>query len=105
MEEHALHFRQAERRDFDVVYDLYMDQDSNPFLTYDPMGKADFQKIFDSLLPTATLYVAASRNEVIATWRLIPKTDRQQHTVYLGGFSIKSSWKGKGIGTRVLQHI
>lgn len=105
MMEETLQYRLAEARDLDAVYELYMDKESNPFLTYDPMGKEAFQKIFEGLLPAQTVFVAAAGGEVIATYRLISKTDRQQHTWYLGGFSIKSSWKGKGMGTKVLQHI
>lgn len=105
MLQETLQYRFAGSRDLDAVYDLYMDRDSNPFLTYDQMTKEAFREIFDGLLPTQTLFVAAAADEVVATFRLVPKTDRQKYTVYLGGFSIKSSWKGKGIGTRVLQHI
>lgn len=105
MGDEALQYRLADAGDLEAVYDLYMDKDSNAFLTYDPMPKEGFQKIFDGLLPTKTLFVATAGNEVIATYRLIPKSDRQRHTVYLGGFSIKSSCKGRGIGSKVLQHI
>jgi putative acetyltransferase len=100
-----LQYRLAEDGDLNAVYDLYMDAGSNPFLTYDLMPKEEFQKIFEGLLPSKTLFVATAGIEVVATYRLVPKTDRQKHTVYLGGFSIKSSWKGRGIGTQVLQHI
>lgn len=100
-----MQYRLANANDFESVYDLYMDQDSNPFLTYDTMPKESFQKIFDGLLPTRTLFVTLAGSEVVGTYRLIQKTDRQKHTVYLGGFSIKGSWKGRGIGTRMLEHI
>ena len=100
-----LRHRLAADPDFEAVYYLYMDEASNPFLTYDPMAQEDFKPIFKELLQTKTLFVALLENEVVATYRLIPKTARQAHSLYLGGFAIQSSHKGKGIGTKVLQQI
>ena len=101
----TLKYRLASEKDFDAVYDLYMDKESNPYLTYDPMDRKAFEKVFEELLKTNTLYVAELDNETIGCYRLIPKTFRQAHIIYLGGFVIKSSLKGKGIGTKVLSHI
>ena len=92
-------------KDVEAVYDLYMDEASNPYLTYDPMAREDFDRIFQELLPTNTLYVAESGHDVIATYRLIPKKDRQAHTIYLGGFAVSHSVKGRGIGTKILDYI
>jgi putative acetyltransferase len=36
---------------------------------------------------------------------LIPKKDRQAHTIYLGGFVVDHFMKGKGIGTKILSYI
>jgi RimJ/RimL family protein N-acetyltransferase len=82
-----------------------MDEESNPFLTYDPMPKEDFETIFDELLLTGTLYVAELNNEVVGTYRLIRKSYRQADTVYLGGFAVNSTHKGKGFGRQMLEHI
>jgi RimJ/RimL family protein N-acetyltransferase len=101
----SLTYRPATEADFNAVYDLYMDETSNIYLTYDPMSKKDFLPIYHKVLATNTMYVAELDKEVIATYRLIPKTDRQAATIYLGGFSVKPSLKGKGIGTKILTHI
>ena len=97
--------RIATLNDFDIVHSLYMDDYANAYLTYDPMSKEAFKPIFESVVNTQTLYVVEENGEVIATYRLIPKTDRQQHTVYLGGFTIKDSARGKGMGSKVLAGI
>lgn len=97
--------RLASLQDLNAVYDLYMDESSNSYLTYDPMDRPEFRKIYDELLKTETLFVVEENGEIIATYRLIPKENRQAHTVYLGGFVIKSGLKGRGIGTRVLTHV
>lgn len=97
--------RLASGRDIDSVYDLYMEETSNPYLTYDPMDRNAFRSIYAELLKSQTLYVVQADNEVIAVYRLIPKTDRQAHTIYLGGFTIKKELQGKGLGTQILVHI
>ena len=97
--------RLAKNNDFEIVYDLYMDEYANAYLTYDPMSKKEFKPIFESLLQTQTLYVVEENKEVIATYRLVSFTDRQQHTVHLGGFTIKNGSQGKGIGAKILSDI
>jgi hypothetical protein len=42
-----LSYRLATSKDFDAIYQMYMDEQSNPFLTYDPMEKQDFKVIYD----------------------------------------------------------
>jgi RimJ/RimL family protein N-acetyltransferase len=98
--------RLANPRDFNSVYDLYMDEYANAYLTYDPMSKEDFLSIFRELLASGTLYVVQDDvEETIATYRLVPYTARQQHTVHLGGFTIKNGSQGKGIGAQILSDI
>ena len=97
--------RLARPEDFEIVYDLYMEKEANPFLTYDPMTKESFKRIYDSVLSTHTLFVVEVDSEVIATFRLIPKTDRQAHTLYLGGFTILQKLRGMGWGIRILDQI
>ena len=100
-----LNYRFASQGDVDAVYHLFMDEASNPYLTYDPMDRESFKKIYDGLLDTGTLYVVETGAMVIGSFRLIAKQDRQAHTVYLGGFVVDSSMKGQGIGTRILRYI
>ena len=97
--------RLAKANDFKAVYDLYMDEYANAYLTYDPMSKEAFKPIYESVLSTQTLYVVEQNGEVVATYRLIPKTDRQKHTVYLGGFTIKDTSRRKGLASQILSEI
>ena len=101
----ALRYRLASQRDLDAVYELYMNENANPFLTYDPMEMEEFKTIYNELLSSNTLFVAELKNEVIGTFRLVRKTHRQSDTVYLGGFAVKASQKGKGFGKAMLDHI
>jgi RimJ/RimL family protein N-acetyltransferase len=95
----------ASQNDFTAVYDLYMDEAANKYLTYDPMSREDFSPIYNQLLQTDTLYVVKKDDDIIATYRLISKTDRQAHVCYLGGLTIKNSMQGKGLGKEILSSI
>ena len=82
-----------------------MEEKANPFLTYDPMPEKDFEHIYKKLLKTDTLFVVTDADAIIATYRLIPKTDRQAHIVYLGSFAVRKDQQGRGIGKKILDHI
>jgi|SRR5687768_6046859 RimJ/RimL family protein N-acetyltransferase len=97
--------RLASAQDFENIYDLYMEESANPYLTYDLMSKQDFTIIYAKLLETGTVFLVENKKMVIATYRLISKTDRQAHTVYLGSFTIKKDFQGRGFGGRILEHI
>jgi putative acetyltransferase len=97
--------RLASIQDFESIYDLYMEESANPYLTYDPMSKDDFQKIYTGLLKTETLFVAEHEGSIISTYRLISKADRQVHTVYLGSFTIQKDFQGKGFGKKILEDV
>ncbi|ANE49162.1 GNAT family N-acetyltransferase [Flavisolibacter tropicus] len=97
--------RLAQPSDFDFIYDIYMDEEANPQLTFDPMGREAFKTIYDGLLQTHTLYVAEEDGERVGTYRLIPKQYRQAHILYLGSFGVQPTDKGKGYGYRILEEI
>jgi hypothetical protein len=96
-----LNHRLAEKKDLAVVYDLYMDTDANSFLTFDPMSISAFENIYDSMLADKNIFVTELDNQIISTFRLIRKSNRQSHILYLGGFTVKTSVSGKGIGSEI----
>lgn len=93
------------QNDFEALYNLYMDESANAYLTYDPMPTEEFNVVFNELLATATVYAVEWNNEVVATYRLVNNKYRQSHIIYIGSFAVKSNMKGKGIGTNILRHI
>ena len=97
--------RLAQIIDFDFVYDIYMDEEANPYLTFDYMEREAFTEIYSRLLQTNTLYIAEDEGERVGTYRLIPKENRQAHCLYLGSFGVKPSAKGKGYGYRILEAL
>ena len=100
-----LNHRFAQITDLESVYDLYMDSSANPYLTFDQMSVSEFLIIYQAMISDQTLFVVEFENTVIATYRLITKSHRQAHIIYLGGFTVKSSLKGKGFGFQILEHI
>ena len=100
-----MNYRLATLNDIDIVYDLYMDKLANPYLTFDEMEREKFVGVYVRLLQSATLYVVELEQEIISTYRLIPKENRQAHTWYLGSFTIKNTMQGRGLGMQVLEHI
>lgn len=100
-----INFRPATGKDLADIYALYMDEEANRFLTYDPMPLEAFVSLYKELLDSGTLYVMEIDNQVVGTYRLIRKSARQAHILYLGGFTIKHSEKGKGLGKLALSHI
>ena len=97
--------RLATLKDIDAIFELYMDKAANPYLTYDEMERDKFVDIYVGLLQSATLFVVELDHEIISTYRLIPKENRQAHTWYLGSFTIKKKLQGRGLGLLVLEHI
>jgi putative acetyltransferase len=91
--------------DFDFIYEVYMDENANPFLTFDPMEREVFKTIYTNILQTNTLFIAEDNGLRVATYRLIPKQHRQAHCLYLGSFAVLPSVKGKGYGYCILEAI
>ena len=100
-----MNYRPAAIKDGQIIYQLYMEESANPFLTYDYMNEKDFEPLYKKLFKTGTLFVAEENKEIIATYRLIPKTDRQAHIVYLGSFTTRKDRQGRGYGKQILDHI
>lgn len=100
-----LNYRHAKTKDFESVFNLYMEDTANQFLTFDPMPLQEFSPIYNSMLHEGNLFVVEFGEEVIATYRLIQKTHRQSHIAYLGGFTVKRSHTGKGFGFAILDQL
>lgn len=97
--------RLVNAQDFGSIYSLYMDAYSNAFLTYDMMEEEDFYKIYLPLVQTKTVYAVEDNHHIVATYRLVPKTDRQAHILYLGSFAVVKDMQGQGSGSMILQQI
>lgn len=101
----TLSYRLVEKEDVRSVFDLYMEPTANPFLTFDPMPFEKFIPVFDDMFNEKNLFVVTSESNIVATYRLIRKTHRQSHVLYLGGFTVNGERKGRGLGYEILEHI
>src|SRR5688500_16111289 len=100
-----LQFRMATEADQKRIFQLYMDEKANPYLTYDPMPEDAFSPLFTELLTTKTLFVVIDNGRIAGTFRLIPKFHRQSHIVYIGSFVIDPEMQGKVIGSKSMEFI
>ncbi len=95
----------AAREHFDFIYELYMHPLTNPYLLYEPMGKKEFQPIFEDLQKQAVLYVYSDNGKDTGMFKLVPYTHRTSHVAYPGGLAVHPSLSGKGQGYKMLQEI
>jgi RimJ/RimL family protein N-acetyltransferase len=100
-----LKHRGAHIDDLQQIYNLYMDEEANPFLTFDPMSLEMFTPVFKSMLSDNTLLVCEHDTSLVATYRLLQKTHRQAHIWYLGGFTVSRLFQGKGFGSEILEYV
>ena len=91
--------------DFDYIYQLYMNEEVNPYLLYEMMSKNEFQPIFNALLNEQVLYLYLNEGEVIGMCKLIRQKYRCDHVMYLGGLAIHPLHAGKGFGIKIIQEI
>jgi len=91
--------------DFEVVYSIYMDEQNNPFMTFEIMSRDDFLPIFQQMLAASDLYVYEICGEVAAVYRIIRKQFRISHIAYFGSFAMHPAYRGRGNGRRVMLDI
>jgi len=97
--------KKATNKDFNFIYELYMNPEINPFLLYDTMEKEEFQPIFDELMAQNQLFIYESENQRIGMFKLVFQKHRDAHKVYLGGVAVHTSFMGKGFGKKMLNEI
>ena len=97
--------RKITSKDFDFIYNLYMDPQVNPYLLYEQMDIATFKPIFSDLLKKGIIFIYEDEQVPVGMFKLVPETHRSSHVVYLGGLAIDPNFSGKGAGTDMLQAI
>lgn len=97
--------RKATINDFDYIYGLYMDNQINPYLLYEPMQRAEFRPIFNDLVEKGVKYIFSDGVNDIGMFKLVPLTYRTSHICYLGGVAIHPDFGGKGLGLKMMNEI
>ena len=97
--------RPATTDDFSFIYGLYMHQEINPFLLYEPMDVETFQPIFNELVADKVLFVFCVQDAPTGMFKLVQLKHRAAHIAYLGGVAIDPVFAGKSYGTRMFEEI
>lgn len=97
--------RKATRHDFEAVYQIYMDPDNNPFMSYELMDREEFEPLFAEMIDSGELYVYELEGRIAASYKVTRRAHRMSHIAYLGGFAVHPEFRGRGIGSRVLNDL
>jgi RimJ/RimL family protein N-acetyltransferase len=97
--------RETTRKDFDHVYEIYMDETVNPYVNFEIMSKETFQPIFDKMIERGGFQVYEQEGEVISALVVSRFQHRLKHLAYFGAFGIRRFHQGKGIGTKIMQEL
>ena len=97
--------REIARKDFDQVYEIYMDETVNPYVNFEIMSKEVFHPIFDEMIKRGGLQVYELEGEVISALVVSRFQHRLKHLAYIGAFGIKRRYQGRGIGTKIMQEL
>ncbi len=97
--------RGVEKKDFDQVYEIYMDETVNPYVNFEIMSKEAFHPIFVEMIERGGLQVYELEGEVISALVVSRFQHRLKHLAYIGAFGIKRPHQGRGIGTKIMQAL
>lgn len=98
--------RDVATTDFDLIYDIYMDESVNPFMHYEPMDKDAFLDVFDELMRRDYFWVFQDDNDDdcgMASVKL--GTGRTAHIAEIGSLAVKKAEQGKGLGKIIIEQI
>jgi putative acetyltransferase len=94
--------RAVTEKDFDVVYDIYMDESVNPFMCHGPMSKDSFREIFGGLLKHDYSWLCERDGMICGmcfAWR---GKGRIRHVATLLTLGIKAEFQGLGLGREIV---
>jgi ribosomal protein S18 acetylase RimI-like enzyme len=97
--------RKATLNDFEALYDTYMDERNNPFMLWEIMHRESFLPIVREMVAAGELFVYEIDGRVAAAYRLTRKQHRLSHVAYLGSFAVHPQFKGKALGTRLMNDL
>src|SRR5262245_8316471 len=97
--------RIATKEDFKLIYSWFMHPEINPWMLYEPMQQEQFLPIYNELVSKKNLFVFEDDNKPVGMCKLVPQQFRNAHIVYLGSVAIDPSYRGKGMGSEMLEEI
>lgn len=98
--------RIATEKDFNPIYEIYMDPTVNPYMGFEVLSPSDFRPIYQEISqPPSTTYVYESDHQVHAVCIVTRKKRRQAHGALIKSLGVKSQSQGKGIGRKFLEEL
>ncbi|MBX2834051.1 MAG: GNAT family N-acetyltransferase [Micavibrio sp.] len=95
--------RPASATDFDLAYDVYMDETVNPYMWHDPMEKNAFESIFEDMLARDFFWIIQdNNNDDCGIISAINFSGRGAHIAEIQSFGIKKECQGRGLGKSAL---
>ncbi|KAB8039873.1 GNAT family N-acetyltransferase [Silvanigrella paludirubra] len=82
--------------DYEILYDIYMDDKNNRYLNFEITSKTNFKSLFNEILSNGILYILEINSKIISTCIITKKKRRTSHIAILGNLATSSDFKGKG---------
>lgn len=97
--------RQITHKDFDKVYEIYMDKTVNPFMSYDVMNKTDFKKLFKELISRDHFWLFEYEGNEVGMCSVELGKGRVAHSATILSLGIKEDYQGKGFGKIIIRKV
>ncbi len=97
--------REVKGSDFDALYDIYMDETINPYLSFEIMEKENFKPIYEALNKSGQHFALFEENILVSTMIVIRHPRRVSHVATLSTLATSSSHQGKGLTKYFLNQI
>ncbi len=90
--------REARLEDFDSIYEIWMQDHINPFMSFEKMSTGKFRDIYKTLFDSSHIYVLEEDNKVVAVQRIVYGSGLNAHTAYFCSFGVHKDYLRKGYG-------
>jgi RimJ/RimL family protein N-acetyltransferase len=91
--------------DLEVLHFIYMDEENNRFMSYEPMDLAAFRSIFDGLVRAGRTHLLLDDTSIVGTFELRQQEHRSSHVATLGSFAMHPAFRGRGFGGKAIEEI
>jgi putative acetyltransferase len=97
--------RLADESDIEKLYDIFSHESVSHNLAFDPCSRAEFEEIFFELKSGGDLLVEEIGEEIVGVCKIIRKTGRLRHSVYIGSLAINYKYQNQGMGKKFFSNI
>lgn len=97
--------RNAQASDFDDLYDIFMHETINPFLSFEIMAKETFKPIYQQLSDAGEHFVLIEDGIIASNLIVIRHPRRVAHVATLSTLATAPAFQGKGLTKKFMQEI